>query len=133
MRGQRARLNDGEVDENFWAQAAADQAAGRNVNDDESALDNIYVLPGNLKFPQTKKTVPYRSIHNSSMMNTTMARDLTTCMMVLRMASQLVEGDNQIWNQAIEIFLQRPKVNHVVFDRRWSITLRERSVSMFEN
>ena len=32
MRGQRVRFNeagDGEVDENFWAQAAADQAAGR--------------------------------------------------------------------------------------------------------
>lgn len=32
MRGHRVRLDDrpdGEVDENFWAQAAADQAAGR--------------------------------------------------------------------------------------------------------
>lgn len=32
MRGQKVRMNlngDGEVDENFWAQAAADQAAGR--------------------------------------------------------------------------------------------------------
>lgn len=36
MRGQKVRYNengDGEVDENFWAQAAADQAAGR-VDDD---------------------------------------------------------------------------------------------------
>lgn len=36
MRGQRAPLNengDGEVDENFWAQAAADQAAGRATSD----------------------------------------------------------------------------------------------------
>ncbi len=41
MRGYRARLNegDGEVDENFWAQAAADQAAGRNGEDvDESKI-----------------------------------------------------------------------------------------------
>jgi condensin complex subunit 2 len=43
MRGQRVRYNengDGEVDENFWAQAAADQAAGRSVEDqgDESKL-----------------------------------------------------------------------------------------------
>jgi len=39
MRGQRVRFNeagDGEVDENFWAQAAADQAAGRMAEDDES-------------------------------------------------------------------------------------------------
>ena len=37
MRGSRARLdrNDGEVDENFWAQAAADQAAGRQAEDGE--------------------------------------------------------------------------------------------------
>ena len=36
MRGQRASLNengDGEVDENFWARAAADQAAGRAGSD----------------------------------------------------------------------------------------------------
>jgi hypothetical protein len=36
MRGQRALLDengDGEVDENFWAQAAADQAAGRAASD----------------------------------------------------------------------------------------------------
>ncbi|KAI0343107.1 barren [Trametopsis cervina] len=36
MRGQRGRLEerpDGEVDENFWAQAAADQAAGRAEED----------------------------------------------------------------------------------------------------
>ena len=36
MHGQRAPLNengDGEVDENFWAQAAADQAAGRAALD----------------------------------------------------------------------------------------------------
>lgn len=36
MRGQRASLNetgDGEVDEHFWAQAAADQAAGRAGSD----------------------------------------------------------------------------------------------------
>lgn len=36
MRGRRAKLNDGdgEVDENFWAQAAADQAAGRGDDDE---------------------------------------------------------------------------------------------------
>ncbi|KAJ7623469.1 condensin complex subunit 2/barren [Roridomyces roridus] len=31
----RYNEEDGEVDENFWAQAAANQAAGRNDNDDE--------------------------------------------------------------------------------------------------
>ncbi|TCD65915.1 hypothetical protein EIP91_002030 [Steccherinum ochraceum] len=37
MRGSRAPLDergDGEVDENFWAQAAANQAAGQNGDDD---------------------------------------------------------------------------------------------------
>lgn len=36
MRGQRVRMNsngDGEVDEDFWAQAAAEQAAGRSRED----------------------------------------------------------------------------------------------------
>jgi condensin complex subunit 2 len=36
MCGQRAPLNengDGEVDEKFWAQAAADQATGRAASD----------------------------------------------------------------------------------------------------
>jgi condensin complex subunit 2 len=39
MRGQRVKMNsngDGEVDENFWAQAAADQAAGRMGEQDDS-------------------------------------------------------------------------------------------------
>ena len=41
MRGSRARINenDGEVDENFWAQAAADQAAGRQQDDGEEGRD----------------------------------------------------------------------------------------------
>jgi condensin complex subunit 2 len=41
MRGQRAPLDengDGEVDENFWAQAAADQAAGLATSGDEGAI-----------------------------------------------------------------------------------------------
>lgn len=39
MRGNRARLNanDGEIDTNFWAQAAADQAAGRRGEDGEES------------------------------------------------------------------------------------------------
>ena len=39
MRGYRVKINegDGEIDENFWAQAAADQAAGLRAQDaDES-------------------------------------------------------------------------------------------------
>ena len=38
MRGPRGRLEergDGEVDENFWAQAAAEQAAGQHAEGDE--------------------------------------------------------------------------------------------------
>ena len=44
MRGQRARLNDGEVDENFWAQAAADQAAGRNNDDADESMYIVFEL-----------------------------------------------------------------------------------------
>lgn len=41
MRGQRSPLNDngdGEVDENFWARAAADQAAGLTTSGDEGGV-----------------------------------------------------------------------------------------------
>lgn len=71
MRGQRVRFNetgDGEVDENFWAQAAADQAAGLlaqdgdesgeapapfntqffNDDDDAPAFDDIYDGDGSM-------------------------------------------------------------------------------------
>ncbi|KAI0044766.1 barren [Auriscalpium vulgare] len=52
MRGQRAQLNgngDGEVDENFWAQAAADHAADRAADDgDETA--NGGAIPFNTQF-----------------------------------------------------------------------------------
>jgi condensin complex subunit 2 len=47
MRGQRGRLDDrpeGEIDENFWAQAAADQAAGRSGDDDLDASELILVF-----------------------------------------------------------------------------------------
>ncbi|KAI0060991.1 barren [Artomyces pyxidatus] len=52
MRGQRAQLNtngDGEVDENFWAQAAADQAAGRAANDADETT-NGGAIPFNTQF-----------------------------------------------------------------------------------
>jgi len=45
MRGQRDPLNehgDGEVDENFWAQAAADQAAGRVAGDGDEGKVAFY-------------------------------------------------------------------------------------------
>ncbi|TDL23688.1 barren [Rickenella mellea] len=51
MRGYRARLNegDGEVDENFWAQAAADQAAGRNGEEVDETADGG-AIPFNTQF-----------------------------------------------------------------------------------
>ena len=45
MRGQRVRFNeagDGEVDENFWAQAAADQAAGRLAQEEGDEGKRLY-------------------------------------------------------------------------------------------
>ncbi|TFY72916.1 hypothetical protein EVG20_g107 [Dentipellis fragilis] len=50
MRGQRVRLNengDGEVDENFWAQAAANQAAAR---DNEDGDETGEAIPFNTQF-----------------------------------------------------------------------------------
>jgi condensin complex subunit 2 len=40
MRGQRLQTGngDGEIDENFWAQAAANQAVGQGNDGDESTL-----------------------------------------------------------------------------------------------
>ncbi|KAG5647899.1 hypothetical protein DXG03_007823 [Asterophora parasitica] len=52
MRGQRVRMNpdgDGEVDENFWAQAAADQAAGRRGDQDADDM-NEGGIPFNTQF-----------------------------------------------------------------------------------
>ncbi|KLO19285.1 barren [Schizopora paradoxa] len=49
MRGQRARLQDGEVDENFWAQAAANQAAGRR-DEDADEMENDGAIPFNTQF-----------------------------------------------------------------------------------
>jgi len=50
MRGQRVRYNengDGEVDENFWAQAAASQAAGRGTEEegDDSKRASLHLNP----------------------------------------------------------------------------------------
>lgn len=44
MRGHRSRLNvkDGEVDEHFWAQAAADQAAGTSMEDESKHAIPIF-------------------------------------------------------------------------------------------
>lgn len=38
---------DGEVDENFWAQAAADQAASRDADDDDDG-EHRSALPPSL-------------------------------------------------------------------------------------
>ncbi|KAG6813822.1 hypothetical protein H0H92_006766 [Tricholoma furcatifolium] len=53
MRGQRVRMSsngDGEVDENFWAQAAADQAAGRTGDDAGDDMANEGSIPFNTQF-----------------------------------------------------------------------------------
>ncbi|KAK2465681.1 hypothetical protein APHAL10511_002225 [Amanita phalloides] len=48
MRGHNVRFNeagDGEVDENFWAQAAADQAAGRNDGEGNDTDETNAAVP----------------------------------------------------------------------------------------
>ncbi|KAF8492503.1 condensin complex subunit 2/barren [Gautieria morchelliformis] len=51
MRGYRVRINegDGEVDENFWAQAAADQAAGLRADEADETADGG-AIPFNTQF-----------------------------------------------------------------------------------
>lgn len=46
MRGHRSRLDvkDGEVDEHFWAQAAADQAAGTSMEDESKHIKHALVV-----------------------------------------------------------------------------------------
>jgi hypothetical protein len=56
MRGQNVKMNlngDGEVDENFWAQAAADQAAGRSGEQegDDSRSDVTHLRVVTNSFP----------------------------------------------------------------------------------
>jgi condensin complex subunit 2 len=46
MRGQKVKMSsngDGEVDENFWAQAAADQAAGRGNDQEDEGTFKLHV------------------------------------------------------------------------------------------
>ncbi|KAG5721350.1 hypothetical protein E4T56_gene12996 [Termitomyces sp. T112] len=53
MRGQRVRMNsngDGEVDEDFWAQAAAEQAAGRSGDNGGDDTMNEGAIPFNTQF-----------------------------------------------------------------------------------
>ncbi|KAG6910237.1 hypothetical protein DXG01_012372 [Tephrocybe rancida] len=53
MRGQRVRMNpngDGEVDEDFWAQAAADQAAGRGADGGGDDTAGGGAIPFNTQF-----------------------------------------------------------------------------------
>ncbi|KDQ61579.1 hypothetical protein JAAARDRAFT_66671 [Jaapia argillacea MUCL 33604] len=53
MRGHRARLDDtrdGDIDENFWAQAAADQAAGRGDDEEGDDTANGGAIPFNTQF-----------------------------------------------------------------------------------
>ena len=86
MRGQRDPLNengDGEVDENFWAQAAADQAAGRATSDGEGGVLSHVIqqacLSDSRGFPsyQPETEVRSRSTPSSSTTTMTMALALT--------------------------------------------------------
>src|ERR1700761_7859613 len=91
MRGQRAALNengDGEVDEHFWAQAAADQAAGRAGSDgDEGRIHPVRLSRQcfdhiNSTVVQPETGAESHSIPSSSMTMTTMAPASTTALTV---------------------------------------------------
>ena len=87
MRGSRARLDergDGEIDENFWAQAAADQAAGQNGEIDESThhfypTSSLSILT---ERSQPKAVERFPSTPNSSTTTLTMLLGSMTYMMV---------------------------------------------------
>jgi hypothetical protein len=81
MRGQQVRFGengDGEVNEQFWAQAAADQAAGRAAAPNEDGESTVYSRPMFLKFIFLFKAV-MGQIHPS------MRSSLTTTMMIARL------------------------------------------------
>lgn len=99
MRGQRAPAPtnaEGEVDENFWAQAAADQAAGRSGGDDmdDSKLDSPDYYHSIDDIAQLAQEMPSHLTHNSSM--TIMMMDLGSMMLTMVMVAmvvQLIQGN----------------------------------------
>lgn len=97
MRGQQVRFNedgDGEVDEQFWAQAAADQAAGRAAAENDEGENIVYSSFMTLKLilPKAQMARIYPSIHSSSTMTTTMARALMTVMMATVLRRRMLES-----------------------------------------
>ena len=86
MRGQRGHLEDrpdGEVDENYWAQAAADQAAGRAEEDiDQSKLTLHFANILSLTDTQPKAAESFLSAPSSSRTTMTILLDSTTWMIV---------------------------------------------------
>lgn len=98
MRGQQVRFNengDGEVDEQFWAQAAADQAAGRAAAEDDEGETIIYSCVIFLKLaPLLKAEMDqiYPSIRSSSIMTTMMARALTMVLMATVQRRRMLES-----------------------------------------
>ena len=48
MRGQRGRSDDGEINEAFWAQAAADQAGPSSNGADDSTRTSVLPHPTRL-------------------------------------------------------------------------------------
>ena len=65
MRGQKVRMNpdgNGEVDENFWAQAAADQATGRtgNQEDDDCKLNVTFGVITNATISHERWCYPFQ-------------------------------------------------------------------------
>src|ERR1700722_4144049 len=82
MRGHRAQLNpgNGEVDENFWAQAAADQTAGRGAEDEGDEIKFFVSVTSGCLLTlcwQPTMVVPFHSIPNFSMMTTMTVLGLT--------------------------------------------------------
>lgn len=64
MRGNRARLdrNDGEVDENFWAQAAAEQAGRRDDDGEDGSKFKVLLYPTPTNWPaDTNGAVPFNT------------------------------------------------------------------------
>ena len=111
MRGSRARINtsDGEVDENFWAQAAAEQAAGRQDYDGEDSKSLLRTRASQINFLQQPMVEQFHSILSSSTMIMTMVLDLTTYMTAMRMVCPVALVWASIPIMVIEISSQKLK------------------------
>jgi hypothetical protein len=91
MRGQRGRVDlnkNVELDENFWARAAVDQAPGRALlgeGDESQSAIPIKQITAFLISAQLSTVDLFHSVHNFSMTTMTIILVLMMCLMATAM------------------------------------------------